>query len=77
MAWIKLGVEKIEDAGKETTEHIELEGVLFLSEDGKEKRYNIKAMIPQATQYFRKEFPEYDWDESKPHIAVVLGEEIK
>ena len=77
MTWILIEVEKISEAGTNTTEHKEIEGIIFKADDGKEKRYKLKGMIPQSTSYMRKIIPDVDWDENNAHVAVVLGEEIK
>lgn len=77
MSWVVCEVDDLKEAGTEATEHRELEGVLFRDENGNEKRYKIKAMIPQSTSYMRSLYPDTDWDETCPHVAILLGEEIK
>lgn len=77
MAWLLIEVENIKEAGQNSTEHKEIEGIIFKADDGKEKRYKLKGMIPQSTSYMRKIIPEIDWDENNAHVAIVLGEEIK
>ncbi len=77
MAYLLIEVEKIEEAGTNPTEHKELEGVIFRADDGKERVFKIKGMLPQSTSYMRKIIHDVDWDETNPHVAIVLGEEIK
>lgn len=77
MAHIICEIEDIKDAGKETTEYRELEGIVFRDEKGNERKFAINAMIPQSTSYMRTLYPDVDWDDSCIHIALLLGKEIK
>lgn len=75
MSWIECDVDELNEI--DPTVHKELEGIVFRDDAGKERRFKVKAMISQSVTYMKSIIPDVDWDETNPHIAVVLGNEIK
>jgi uncharacterized protein YrzB (UPF0473 family) len=74
MAWIYCDVDDLKVDS--TSINKEIEGIILRDENGKERRFKVKGMLPQFTSYLRIVEPDIDWDDTNCHISILLGVEI-